>query len=1278
MDTIETALSSTSFLLNVLELKSRMKDPLPTDVIVLRCGSCQTNIPFNSCGSIIIDKSLKEEFSNILNEMLECMKENHTRQNECSLADIHIHPILGPPANICVTLPASDPKYLNKIQLGGMDYKAKLLIVNSESEVVFALYQNEIDEKTIYSEFIKCNFNTMLNIELNEIEEMEIVDEDLIYDDESVSTFQQMLPRVAGGGRTLRADYNYVCLWCPKEDIKKGKRGCFRELKNYRDHFKKYHHGKDEDGIPMSEFIKKLNRCEPTWFCKNCRQHYSVGNKVRHKAICHLESSDSDTDSDTEEQIKGSKRTRSRIGSEKKNRTIHENKQKEKRVEKRKKEDVAGTSGMVIEKGANMQENSESDTDSDIDSDSIRTQHGKKKENCIAGTSGLDIMNKKGPNTDNSNTDMAVEMEGLINLHCNPKSQLQKRGLEEHSSDENKNKGDHLSTNSSLKNIIVIEPQNEQVECSVESMNEETQDDCIVDSGNQKKLKTRFSYEDVHDEVYISSEEEESEERNVEIKIELTEDEKDNCERSVPQEHLTKWWDQIEKNLYSDRGLGGPKILLPTDSEEFVRTVTENYQKHLIEKSRLDEQMLLAESGDAKFQQFSIERDQPFVDKYRKFVISLTAKDVMHFFSDDYEELDIPQEAKSSTAKQYTNRIMEFFKYLASVYKNFHFDWMLDFKDKIEKSLQNGEISNEIFLPTKQDVTNFIKQFKYGSNPAANCGVRIFALKKLMDFLSQEVKDNEHQFEGTLIEKSSKVECLLQKLKNLNLGICPDGTIKHLATASNKSHKRTLVEQVLKCPEKSISAIMKGVSEYLESDEFDREKTKLMELAYKKSKVPSAKEYVNSTNWLLEMLVCIGGNRPCALLGITLRDWEERRPGYCPFYQNEDNDLEEEDPNNERRKVLKDPYSRPKGSSDEDPTGVIVKSETDKIIVGPPCYIWFPNALVDLVKAHALLTEKVLPRSVDIYHPKTRLFLNSNGKQIKTIECRHLKSFIGLPIVAYDFRRSLSTFVLDSTDDKVRQQESSVLRHQETTGYAYYYQKHSDNIEYVSIQYAMQNSLVKASSDSVDEYCQGLKKDAANQEWELSQKRTDKSLEYSQQIIEKRKQGLRDAKQKGARNWILPAEYDSFVEGIEEAIQMEERKNKNGETPGPFSQLLKYKIGTEGAGVFPPAGIWFFDMYRVLYGLKGKKGDEMRRAELSVYDGVPFSYSGRKKIKAMNAKSGAATKDGHSVIANYWREKIRREATNRIKGRWLPLRFIFSETDMEYQKEYIKRTVKTE
>ena len=68
----------------------------------------------------------------------------------------------------------------------------------------------------------------------------------------------------------------------------------------------------------------------------------------------------------------------------------------------------------------------------------------------------------------------------------------------------------------------------------------------------------------------------------------------------------------------------------------------------------------------------------------------------------------------------------------------------------------------------------------------------------------------------------------------------------------------------------------------------------------------------------------------------------------------------------------------------------------------------------------------------------------------------------------------------------------------------------------------------------------------------------------------------------------------------------------------------------------------------------------------------------RKKIKAVNERSGSSVKDGDVVIANYWREKIKNEAKSRIKGRWLPLRFIFSEKDMEYQREYIKRTVKTE
>ena len=131
----------------------------------------------------------------------------------------------------------------------------------------------------------------------------------------------------------------------------------------------------------------------------------------------------------------------------------------------------------------------------------------------------------------------------------------------------------------------------------------------------------------------------------------------------------------------------------------------------------------------------------------------------------------------------------------------------------------------DIFLPTKKDLTDFVKQFKYGSNPAANCGLRIFAIKKLMDFLSQEIRDNEHLFIGNLIEKGRTVECLVQKLKNLNEGICPEGTIKHIATASNKSHKRTIMEQLTKHPERNMDSIMKGVQEYVTSDEYNIQKT---------------------------------------------------------------------------------------------------------------------------------------------------------------------------------------------------------------------------------------------------------------------------------------------------------------------------------------------------------------------------------------------------------------------------------------------------------------------
>ena len=788
-----------------------------------------------------------------------------------------------------------------------------------------------------------------------------IMSEKVPYDDDSANMYQHSLPRISGGGRKLNSNFNYECLWCPKDVIRLGKKGRFREIKSYKRHFMEYHHG--VNGVSMTDFVERVQRNEPTWFCEVCNRHYSLDNEIRHRAIC------------------------------KPNQLSTEN-----------------------------------------DDEDPRETNAKQKQ-------------------DNSK--------------------------------------------------------------------------------------------------------------------------------------------------------------------------------------------------------------------------------------------------KSSTAGQYANRIIEFFNFMANKYKGFHLDWFVDYKEEIKKTYPDGTDTNEIFFPTKYDVTEFIKQFKYGGtvqfyfifrfilklfsgNPAANCGIRIFALKKLCDFLSKEITNNDHQIIGTIIQKRDIVRCLVERLKSLNDSICPAGTIKHLATASNKSHKKTILEQTKLCPERSMETIMDGVKNYINSEEFKVQQNLLIELACKKGKVPSASEYMNSTEWLLEQLVCIGGNRPCALLGITVKDWAERRPGYCPFYQEvEENELQEDDATYDKRMVLKNPYNKPKGSKENETTGVIVRSETDKICVGAPCYIWFPNSLAALVNDHSLMAQKIIPRSVDIYHPRTKLFLNSQGKEIKTIKCKHFKNFIGLPITAYDFRRSLSTFCLEHDNEFIRSSEKSVLRHNEETGYGYYYQKHSQKVEYVAIQYAMQHGLIKANMNDVDKHGLSLRKSATNEEWDLSQKRTEKSIEYSQELDRQKKKGIKDSQRKGGRTWILAHEYDSFIEGIEEAISIEEKNLTENKPQGPFINLLNYKHGTKGAGIFPPLSIWKIDMFRVLYGLSGEKGDAMRRAELSVYDGIPFTagLTGRKKI-ASELNKGRSINDTDEIIASYWLEKIKREARQIYDGKWIPLRFVFTENQLKYNIDILAKNKK--
>ena len=316
------------------------------------------------------------------------------------------------------------------------------------------------------------------------------------------------------------------------------------------------------------------------------------------------------------------------------------------------------------------------------------------------------------------------------------------------------------------------------------SSSDEQQHQSSSKINNKKKIKTLnvdYTFLDLDDEFYCSSNEDDVTNTLIEPKLEPENDYEIEIEIQSSLSNplrFNQWWQKRPPHLYGDRGLGGPKIFLPNDKEDFVKRCTEKYNNHMQEKELLDRKMQEAESEDAKLLQFSETRDKPILKKYSEFVQNYSAKDVLHIFSEEYEQLNLPIGSKSSTATQYSYRIVEFFKFMASSYNNFHLDWMMDFKGKIEKTYKEGSKSKDIFLPTKKDLTEFIKKFKYGSNPAANCGLRIFAIKKLLDFLKQEIKDHEHIFEGSIVEKANIVDSLLKTIDNLNETVVPAGIIK--------------------------------------------------------------------------------------------------------------------------------------------------------------------------------------------------------------------------------------------------------------------------------------------------------------------------------------------------------------------------------------------------------------------------------------------------------------------------------------------------------------------
>ena len=556
--------------------------------------------------------------------MVEYLKERHVKEQVLCSNMICVHP-LGTPENIIVSFPESDQVHMKDINIADDTYKLKLMIVpeKSDKKTIFVLYQKEGCTEEEYLKFIECNFNTHLDGK-------DICYEELIYDDESATYYQQDTPRLSGGGRRLNADFNYECLWCPKDVIKLGKKGRFKQFKSYREHFKEYHHGEEGNGVSMADFLSRVHRIDPTWYCKNCDRHYSLGNVVYHKSICkqsNQDVSDSERESEDIESVAGPSNADSNVGRKK------------------------------------------------------RASFKKKRFIIYSDSSSDEKEQEENEDTNKNNNDTAAPDL----METNSTDNLNKRSILDNSFSEENNDTSRIKTKKKVK-----------------------------------KINTDYTFLDVNDELYSSSPEMDLTEAILEPKVEVSETPEFEIEinvepsKSISMETFKKWWLNIPKHLYGDKGLGGPAIFLSSDSEEFVKRCTDRYKKHIQEKRVLDINMQEAESEEAQSLQFSLERDKPILEQYTAFVQTSSAKDVLNFFSEEYEQYEIPSGAKSSTAGQYTNRIMEFFKFMSKIYHNFHLDWMVDFKGAIETDYKDGSKSSDIFIPPKEDFTEFIKQFKYG------------------------------------------------------------------------------------------------------------------------------------------------------------------------------------------------------------------------------------------------------------------------------------------------------------------------------------------------------------------------------------------------------------------------------------------------------------------------------------------------------------------------------------------------------------------------------------
>ena len=840
MASYNSSIDSATFWFNFLSVRNSWQNDIPLDILIFNCKQCNDRLVMNPNGVILLDESLEEPVNEFMNTWQTFLVENHISCSEtCTGDQIEISEAFGPPVNIVILLPPTDHRYLTSFTIEDCKYEIQMTVQSKEdiNKSILVVYKHTGSKDLLYSDFIKDNFHFNLNIDLDVDEDSYIGVEDAMIDEETSNEFRHMIPRLSGGGRKLNQHYTYFCQWCPKDEIKNSQKGKFLQIKNYRDHFRRVH-----SDIDYNEFLRCVTKRDPKWCCPNCRRLMSISHSVRHKAICNV-SEDEDDDEEEEED----------------NGDEDEDKDKDDDDDDDDDDNCDGD-GNGEEEAPNNEEEMDQTENIANPSTSNRTSQTKNKpaRNKKSSSDKLESSSDEDKDEEEeivADGDNVSKASGVYNFQSDDET------MEEIPKYASNRKSSKISGQSKSSKIALIDPTS-----IIEKTPKLTTIFKKISEGKYRVIETNRNN---NVEVTIGKPEFSiRDEFNATTSETDTESEPEN-EDAPKETSQTKWWTNSLKE-YTDRGYHGMDIFLKTDSEEFVQRVIQNWKTHQANKIILDKRNEEVENSDLSLNQFSVTRDQPVLESYSKFIQSCSTKDVLNLYSADYDENSVQVGAKASTAKSYERRIMELFTFLAKRYDKFHLDWCTDYCGSIEKVTSTGQRTFDIFVLSKEDLIEFIGQYKYGNNPAANVNLRIFAAKKFLEFLIKNYKDNEDKFPGTIVEKSRIVECLDKKLSDVNQGLAPNGTIKALSIASNKNHKQILLDQMKQCPEKSLKKIMDGVASYLKSSEYSSMKAMLYELAYKKTKQISRKEYVLLTNWLLEMLICLGGNRPCALLGITI------------------------------------------------------------------------------------------------------------------------------------------------------------------------------------------------------------------------------------------------------------------------------------------------------------------------------------------------------------------------------------------------------------------------